>query len=146
MIGDGMIVLVVLLLGGLAVAYARRVSTGQARGRYAHSFDVPPPVPAEGPVSMHLVELPAPGTGKQAAALALPGVDPMFVQRALDEAARVNAATYAAMTGTGRHRRPDGELPPGAVSATSIFRAVKADEAARPAFPSPTRDQLRRLP
>lgn len=134
MIGSLVVVAGVLLLVAGAVLYARRAgrvthhrkSTGlEVRG--LDSFDVPPPAPADGPVSMHLE-------------MRRPPVDPPVVQQSLDQITREVLAAV-----TGRHRRPDGDLPPDAVSATSIFRRVRAEDAARPPLPTPTRDQLREV-
>lgn len=121
----GGIVLAVVLVPLLTVAllHTRRVSSGRAKSR-AHAAAVRrellahPLMPVAG-----LVHADAPVVGQ-----ALRAVE----REVLDD-----------VVSRGRHRRPDGELPDGKVSATSIFRAIKAEEQALPPLPRPTGDQLR---
>lgn len=56
------------------------------------------------------------------------------------------AAVGAGVERLGRHRRPDGEVPDGMISATGLLRRVRADEDALPAIPRPTGRQLARRP
>jgi hypothetical protein len=137
------------LFAGAAVLYARR----------ARPHPAAPPAHPAAPVE------------QAAAALAFPGVDPAFVQQALEQADRDNAATYAAATGgaqprgrfaggldpavvdrgftataTGRHRRPDGQLPAGVLGMTGIMAkldaaAVAADARMRDAIAAETGQQ-----
>lgn len=107
---------VVLLLGAAAVLYARRVATGRVTHRRAstgaelRADEFPAPSPAlAGPLSMHL-EAPAAEARRRDV-----GPPP-----GLDDRRRRDVGP------AGRHRRPDGELPPGALGMTGIMRKLDA--------------------
>lgn len=64
----------------------------------------------------------------------------------LTPAAALGAAVERLGRDPGRHRRPDGDVPDGLISATGLLRRVRADEHALPAIPRPTGRQLARRP
>lgn len=65
----------------------------------------------------------------------------LAVAAGIVRATRQNTAAHRMPAGlvpaqaAGRHRRPDGELHPGTVSATGIMRAVNAEADLLPAIP-----------